>query len=180
VLSALSDNSRVLKFSYRGAPQTIGTMKHAAMASQGHFAVRTLAESACQRLIAKDYTSEALALYNFVCSATRYMRDPRTVELIKAPYIIVRELLSGKVPQLDCDDQAAFLAALLLATGCEVRLVTVAFRKMIFNGQVQYSHVFVQAREPRTGAWISLDPVAGDRTREMLGRVVAIAYWPIA
>jgi transglutaminase-like putative cysteine protease len=176
----LSDNAHVLKLPYRGAPQTIGTMKHAALRSQGDFAVRSLAEGICERLLSKDYTSEAIALYNFVCAATRYMRDPRTVELVKAPYRVVQELLAGKIPQLDCDDQAAFLAALLLATGCEVRLATVAFRRMIFQGMVQYSHVFVQAREPRTGAWITLDPVAGDRTREMLSRVVAVAYWPIA
>lgn len=155
-------------------------MKHAALSSQAHFPVRAMAEETCQRVLSKDYTSEALALYHFVCTQTRYMRDPRTVELVRAPHVVVRELLAGRVPNLDCDDQAALLAALLLATGSEARYVTVAFRKMSYKGQQQYSHVFVQAREPRTGAWITLDPVAGDRTREMLSRVRAVAFWPIA
>jgi hypothetical protein len=39
--------------------------------------------------------------------------------------------------------------------------------------------VFAQAREPRTGAWITLDPVAGDKTKEMQRRVVAAKVWPV-
>lgn len=174
------NDAPVLKFPYRGAPQTVATMKHAALDSQDHLPVRLLAEEICKHLPSKDYTSEALALYYFVLTHTRYMRDPRTVELVRAPYVAVHELLLGKTPSLDCDDMSALLAALLLATGAEARYVTVAFRNVIYQGQRQYSHVFVQAKEPRTGAWVTLDPVAADKTANMINRVRAACFWPVA
>jgi transglutaminase-like putative cysteine protease len=155
-------------------------MVHAALESQQDLSVRLLAEEICRNLVGKDYSSEALAIYYFVLTHTRYMRDPRTVELVKSPHLVVQEILMGRVPNLDCDDGACLLAALLLSTGAEVRYVTVAFRNMFYQGQRQYSHVFVQAREPRTNAWITLDPVAGDKTADMINRTKAAMFWPVA
>jgi transglutaminase-like putative cysteine protease len=174
------DSDKVLKLPFRGAPMTVAVMKQAALRSQNHYPVRLLAEEICRHLGGKDYASEALAIYFFVLSHTRYMRDPRCVELIRAPHVLVRELMAGKTPSTDCDDQACLIAALLLATGCEARFATVAFRKIMFQGKPQYSHVFAQAKEPRTGTWLTLDPVAAERTPEMLGRVKQACFWPIA
>lgn len=171
---------KILQFEYRGAPQTIGVMRRAALDSQSHMAVRKLAEFACERVDSKDYTSEYLALYNLVLQRCRYMRDPRTVELVKAPYLVAQEILQGGRPSLDCDDMAATLAALGLAVGGNVRLVTVAFKNAFFNGTRQYSHVFAQALEPRSGLWIVLDPVAAEKTGEMMTRITAAAVWPVA
>lgn len=181
-MTQLPDNAPVLRFSYRGAPQTVATMKHAAIASQQHYKVRLLAEQICAGLPSKDYLSEYLALFNFCLPPQiRYMRDPRTIELVRAPHIIVDQILRGHVPSADCDDLSAFLAAMIMQVGGEVRFVTVAFQKMFYRGMPQYSHVFMEAKEPRTGTWVTLDPVAGpSRTREMLNRVVAAAYWPVA
>lgn len=158
----------------------MGVIRRAALESQRFYPVRLLAEHACQKLRSKDYVSEILAVHNFVCARTRYMRDPRTVELVQAPYLVVEQIVAGEVPNNDCDDTAALEAALHLSTGCEVRIVTVAFRHMFYNGQRQYSHVFCQAREPRSGAWITCDPVAGTDTDGMLRRVVAAKVWPVA
>lgn len=171
---------KVLHFEYRGAPQTIQVMRRAALDSQHHLSVRQLAEQVCGRLDSKDYTSEYLACYNLVLQRCRYMRDPRTVELVRAPYLVADEILRGGRPSLDCDDMSAFLGALVLAVGGNTRFVTVAFRNAFYNGQRQYSHVFAQALEPRTGTWIVLDPVAADKTDEMMGRVRAAAVWPVA
>jgi transglutaminase-like putative cysteine protease len=155
-------------------------MVRAALESQQDLSVRLLAEEICRNLVGKDYSSEALAIYYFVLTHTRYMRDPRTIELVKAPRLVVQEILAGRVPNLDCDDLATLLAALLLSTGAEVRFVTVAFKNAFYQGQRQYSHVFVQAREPRTNAWITLDPVAGDKTTDMINRTKAAMFWPVA
>jgi hypothetical protein len=81
---------------------------------------------------------------------------------------------------LDCDDLVVLQAALLLALGREVRVVTIAFRKMRYNGQVQYSHVYLQVKEPRTSKWIVLDPVAAEETAAMLKKGQAIKIWPLA
>ena len=173
-------SDRVLKFPYRGAPQTVGVIKKAALDSQRDLSVRNLAESICSGLPSKCYVGEYLALYNAVQHMTRYMRDPRTVELVRAPYVIARQMAAGQVPNLDCDDLTALLSALVLSVGGQVRIVTVAFRNMVHNGQRQYSHVFAEARDPKSGRWIVLDPVASHKTSEMLGRVVAAKIWPVA
>lgn len=174
------DDSKILKFDYRGAPQTVSVMRRAALVSQGHLVVRQLAEYACQWLDSKDYTSEYLALYQFMLQRCRYMRDPRTVELVKAPYVVAEEILGGGRPSIDCDEYASMLAAMVLAVGGAARFVTVAFHNAFYNGKRQYSHVFTQALEPRTGQWIVLDPVAAEKTAEMLTRVKAAAVWPVA
>lgn len=171
---------KVLQFDYRGAPQTVDVMRRSALDSQGNLAVRQLAEHACSRLDSKDYTSEYLALYNLVLQKCRYMRDPRTVELVRAPYLVAQEILRGGRPNLDCDDMSALIGALILAVGGSVRFVTVAFRNAFYNGQRQYSHVFAQALEPRSGLWITLDPVAAEKTGEMMTKVRAAAVWPVA
>jgi len=171
---------KVLQFDYRGAPQTVAVMRRAALDSQSKLAVRQLAEAACSRLDSKDYTSEYLALYNLLLQTCRYMRDPRTVELVRAPYLVAQEILQGGRPSLDCDDLSAMLAALILSVGGSVRFVTVAFRNAFFNGVRQYSHVFAQALEPRSGLWIVLDPVAAEKTKDMMERIRAAAVWPVA
>lgn len=175
----IPDTAPVLKLPYRGAPQTVAVMKKAALDSQT-YRVRLLSEQVCSGIQSKDYLSEALALYYFVCNRTRYMRDPRTIELVRAPYVVVDQLLAGHTPCLDCDDMAALLAALLIMSGAEVRYMTVAFQNVFYKNMRQYSHVLLQAKEPRSSTMITLDPVAGNQTPQMLKRVVAAAYWPVA
>ncbi len=173
------DDHRVLWLDYRGAPQTVAVIKHAAIEAQKHPSVRYLAEEVTRYLPNKDNISEALAFYNLVLDKTRYMRDPRSVELVRAPWIIVEEVMTGRTPGVDCDDVSALLCALLAVSGAECRVVTVAFQNMFYQGRRQYSHVFAQVKEPRTGRWITLDPVAGNLTKEMKKRVVAAKFWPV-
>ena len=157
----------------------MAVIRDAVLRSQTRAELRQLAELICKDLREKDYLSEALAIYNFVCARTRYMRDPRTAEYVRAPHVIAAELLRGGRPQLDCDDMAALICGLVAITGGRCRVATLAFRNVFFKGQRQYSHVLAQAWEPRTGAWITLDPVAGPQTREMFARAVAVKFWPI-
>lgn len=172
-------NDRVLKFDYRGAPQTISVMRHAALSSEQYPVVRSLAEEICQGIDSKDYVSEYLAIYQFVLKTCRYMRDPRNVELVRAPHVIAEQILAGKRPNIDCDDMATFIAGLILSIGGVVQFVTVAFRKMYFQGEQQYSHVLDRAQDPRTGQQIILDPVAAEKTGQMLSRVRAARVWTV-
>lgn len=172
-------HSRVFQADYRGAPQTIAVIKRAVMESQTKPVVRLLAEEVTRDLPSKDVTSEALAFYHLTLDQTRYMRDPRSVELVRAPWIVAKQIIDGHTPGLDCDDMTAFICALAAVSGAECRAVTVAFRNMFYKGERQYSHVYPQIREPRTGAWITVDPVAGNKTAEMKRRAVAFKFWPI-
>jgi hypothetical protein len=158
----------------------VSLLRRAALESQSHIAVRRLAEQFCQGLASKDYTSEYLAIYYGILGRTRYMKDPRTVELVKAPYLLADEILQGGTPSIDCDDYAALLAALDLSVGGSCSLVTVAFRNAFFQGQRQYSHVLARALVPGSRAWVIQDPVAAENTASMRRRVVAAKVWPVA
>ncbi len=170
----------VLWLPYRGAPQTMGLMRQSAQEAQRSFVVRQVVEEVCGGLDSKDYISEYLALYYYLLQRCRYMRDPRTVELVRSPKVICQDLLAGKCPSLDCDDMSVLLASWILAVGGSARFVTVAFRDAFYEGRRQYSHVYCQAQDPRTMQWIVLDPVAAEKTPQMLGRVKAAALWQIA
>lgn len=179
---------------FRGATHTVDHIRRVALAAQTHYNLRLLAEDIVGQLGSKDYLSEICAIYHWVCAHTRYANDPRTIELVRSPREMISRLYatvarlramfgSSQIPwkpSIDCDDMTALLAGLYLCLGREVRIVTVAFRDAFYNGQRQYSHVFLQVREPRSGQWIVVDPVAAEATNEMLGRVKAMKIWPIA
>lgn len=145
---------------YRGTTQTVNEMRRLVLASQTSWKLRELVEDICRALRGKDYLSEMVALYHFVCRAVRYQRDPRTVELVKTPEATLATGVG------DCDDQATLLAAMTLLSGADARFVVVGFRP---DGV--FTHVFCEAQDPRTRRWVTLDPVAGRRTAEMLRRV---------
>ena len=175
----LHNDHKISWLDYRGAPQTIAVIKKAVLDAQARPVVRAFAEEITQKLRSKDTVSEALAFYHAILHHTRYMRDHRNVEYVRAPWVVIQQIRSGMIPGLDCDDITALLCALAAVTGAECRAVTVAFKNMFFQGKRQYSHVFAQIKEPRTGAWLTLDPVAGDKTQEMKSRIVAAKFWPI-
>ena len=139
-----------------------------------------MAEHICAGLSSKAYLDEYLAIYRFVDAHTRYMRDPRTVEMVRSPSKIVRQILEGRVPSLDCDDLTALIAALVLAVGGQCQVVTVAFSNIFYQGERQYSHVFAAAIEPHSSRVIILDPVAGENVGKMRNRVKAAKIWPVA
>lgn len=176
----LPDQPPTSRIAYSGAPQTIDVMRKAVLEDADHFETRQLAESVCEWLDSKDYTSEYLALYQFLLQRTRYMRDPRRTELVRAPYVISRQILAGHRPSLDCDDMSTWLAAAVTAVGGRVDFVTCAFQLLYFEDRVQHTHVFSRALEPRSRAMIALDPVAAEKTPQMLRRIVDATAWPIA
>ena len=176
----LPDQPPTSRMGYSGAPQTIDVMRRAVLEDADHFDTRQLAEIVCEGIDSKDYTSEYLALYHFFLQRTRYMRDPRRTELVRAPWVISRQILAGHRPSVDCDDAATWLSAAVTSVGGRSKFATVAFQKMYYRGVQQFSHVFTLGEEPRTRVDIVLDPVAAEKTPQMLGRIVAASIWPIA
>lgn len=166
---------------YSGAEQTVGVMARSILEDADHFETRELAETVCEGIDSKDYLSEYLALYHCLLKHTRYMRDPRRVELVRAPWVISRMILEGRRPSIDCDDASNWMCAAGLAVGGAAELCTVAFADgMVFDGRQQFSHVFARLIDPRRRLAIVCDPVAAEKTREMLRRVRAARVWPIA
>lgn len=164
---------------FTGAAHTVKVIVAAAVSSQQHFEVRQLAEEICEDIRSKDYLSEALAIYHYVDAHTRYMKDPRTIEMVKEPFVVVRQIMQGQTPCLDCDDLTALICALLLVVGAQCRVVTVAFSHAFYQNERQYHHVFVEFFEPKSRKWIALDPVAREKTATMLSRSVAACTYPV-
>ncbi len=105
-------------------------------------AVYSAARQLTQNVKQKDYSGEALALFDFVQNHIRYIREP--IEGLQTPEATLR-MKTG-----DCDDKVILLAALLIATGAKVMIVAGGFsRKSI-------SHVWL--RVMIHGQWIPLDP----------------------
>jgi transglutaminase-like putative cysteine protease len=190
-------SDRVVTESFAGAPHTVEHIKRVALEAQRWYPLRQLAENIVGKLGSKDYLSEICAIYYWVCSNVRYANDPRQIELVRSPAEvlsrtgdmyrrlqgIVTAALDGRLgkwrPSLDCDDVTALLAALFMAMGREVRIVTVAFKNIVYDGKRQYQHVYIQVREPRSMQWIVVDPVAAENSGEMLRRVKAARNWPL-
>lgn len=176
----LPDQPPVSKLEYFGAPQTIQVMCSSILEDANHYETRQLAEAVCEGLDSKDYSSEYLALYYSLLQRTRYMRDPRRTELVRAPWVISQQILAGRRPSIDCDDMSNWLCAAIISVGGRVDLITCAFKHLYYEGRIQHSHVFSRALEPRTGTWIVLDPVAAEKTPQMIRRIVDAKAWPVA
>lgn len=121
------------------------------------YPIRTLAEQITRRIAPRDQLSEVLAVYHWVLRNTRYLNDPHGVELVRDPTAFLESMVG------DCDDQGVLIGALCLCLGREIRYVTGGFKGP------GHSHVWC---EVLVGARrVALDPVAGMKTRKMLGSV---------
>jgi len=97
-------------------------------------------------------------LYKWVKRNVRFVPDPRKVELIQEPRLLLASIARHGWAAGDCDDMTALLASLLEAVGTKTRLVVVATDP----GPVRrLRHVYVEAQQT-TGAWLRLDPL-GER-----------------
>lgn len=140
-------------------------MRQLAERAKTDWEIRSLAVAITQGLRGKDYRSEAIAIYHWVTRNVRYVRDIHKVELVQSPTVVLRTRAG------DCDDMSSLIAALCLSIGMPVRFVTAGF-----HTHGPHSHVFPQALVG-PGAWITLDPVAGVRTREMMGRIRTLSAY---
>lgn len=118
-------------------------------------------------LFPHDYLSEYAAILNWVRTNIRYSRDPRTIEQVKTPAVVV-ETRTG-----DCDDMSVLLGTLAGSMGAPVRLVAAGASDAprLPTGRRLLSHVWVEAYDPMSKAWVVLDPVPGRKVNQMLGRL---------
>lgn len=92
----------------------------------------------------KDEMSEARALYHFVRSHVRYVRDVLDTETLATP-LATMESRGG-----DCDDHATLLATLYEAIGFPTRFVIAGY-----HAPGEYEHVYLQVMV--WGEWVSVD-----------------------
>jgi hypothetical protein len=174
--AGLTDSPPTRFGAFRGPQTTIDTMRQLCLGSRGErsMLVRGAVEYCTRGLLNKDYLSEVLSIRNFVAERVRYQNDPVGLELVKDPQRLVEEMARYGIAVGDCDDMALLLATMARQLGREAEFITVGF-----GPPNHFSHVFARVKEPKTGKWIVLDPVAGTRETPMLARVTTWRPWKI-
>lgn len=159
---------------FNGPPDTLAKMVQAVQGDRGErsFFVRAVTEEVVGELWPKEYLGEILAINAWVSEHVVYLNDPMHVELLKDPQRLCEEIVAKGFARGDCDDIATLIGTMALQVGRHARFVVVGFAE-----KGNYSHVFAQVLEPRSGDWIVCDPVAGYSVRSMLERVTTYQIW---
>lgn len=161
---------------FSGPADTVRTMIAAIVGTRGEQStlVRSVKDHIIREVQPKDYLSEILAVRHFVHEKCKYSNDALGVEQVQDAERLCDQIVKyGKVVG-DCDDCAVLMATLCRQLGREVEIIIVGFGR-----PGSYSHVFVRVKEPKSGKWIILDPVAGTDEASMLRRVTTYQIWKL-
>jgi hypothetical protein len=161
---------------FTGPADTVAEMIRACLGPRGEQStlVRSLKDHIVRYVQPKDYLSEILAVRFFAAEYVKYSNDAVGVEQVQDPERMVEQINKFGKAVGDCDDIALFMGALTRQLGRETEFVTVGF-----GVPGHYSHVFTRVKEPKSGIWIVIDPVAGSDEGSMLARVTTWKNWPI-
>lgn len=91
-----------------------------------------------------DFTAQARAVRAWLVKHFRFVRDPRSIELLEEPSVHIRNVQRTGYTQGDCDDAATLGAALASAIGMDGQLTAEAF---MFK-DAPYQHVFAVLNTP--------------------------------
>ena len=104
----------------------------------------------------KDEAGEVRAVFAFVRSKMRYMKDPRGVDVFRSPRRSATSVERGGFAGGDCDDFTAALCAYLEAAGYHTKMRVMAIKP---DGPRSFSHIIalvgLPARKP--SKWVPLD-----------------------
>jgi len=180
---------------YRGVMHSLSAMTKAVKGPRGATSplVRLTAERVVERIAAKDYLSEVLAVRYWCNSKLPYLRDPMNVEWMRDPQGLIEEMARAAVyagappprnifdvaalaalhprgvARCDCDEFAMLVAALGLNLGAKAEFVTVGFGQR----PEPHSHVFTCLAPKGDGLWVACDPVAGTKEAFMLSNAAS-------
>lgn len=142
--------------------KTIQVMQEVARARSGHPLVRECAHSVLisYGVASNDYTTESLAIGDFVKKNVRYVKDADGIEQLTDPLTLIEQISRG-VAQGDCDDMSLLVATLLLAIGHTPRFKAVKYDKDIDN----YNHIYVvdYVYMPENNYKMTLDAILKNR-----------------
>jgi len=158
---------------YRNTDDTIRRMYELIEGPRGELSLelRYAVEGIVRGIRARDRLSQLVAIYNWFDARYTFVNDPRQVELVRDPLAILEDIKQHGRFLGDCDCASTFLGAAPRTIGIPTKLARAGFRRIPPNQlRGRYSHVLVTAPD-QFRRKIVLDPVAGQKTGEMLGRV---------
>lgn len=102
---------------------------------------------------AYDWIGEINAIFTWVRDNIRYTHDPRGIEYLQTPPVLLQLIERGETPMGDCDDMTMLSLSLLKSIGYDVALKITSYRN-----DKTYQHVYglVSLKTPMTG-WIPID-----------------------
>lgn len=138
-----------LKAGDAGVDQTVAKMKRLSVRDSKNPEMIRIAKS----LKGKTDVETAQNIFKYVVKNWKYVSDPEDSEFVTAPIHIVTD--NTPFEYIDCDDYAALLTALLLASGegFKVRYKVIAWRKH------EYTHVYIECYIPSLKAYVPMDAV---------------------
>lgn len=136
-----------------GTAYTIQKMKDMAFKGSIHPTVIETASLVVRNVGHKDYAGEAEAIFNWVKSNIRYVRDPNGVEMIQAPWVTLKKGAG------DCDDLSTLINSLLASIGMQTGYETI--RSDPANPD-EFSHVYSIVKTPV--GWRAADPTVAIST----------------
>ncbi len=174
--SPIADSPPTVLKPFNGPQDTVRLMIQMCIGPRGERStlVREMKNHIVRDLQPKDYLSELLAVRHFAAEKCKYSNDALTVEQVQDPQRTCEQIIQHGKAVIDCDEIALFIAALTRQLGRETEFITVGF-----GAPGHYAHVFTRAKEPKSGKWIVLDPVAGTDEGSMLARVTTWKAWRI-
>lgn len=114
--------------------------------------VRETAVDLVAKVPERDRMGEAKAIFKWVQNKLRYTYDPRGLETVQTPRVMLEDIASKGYAGGDCDDFSVLIGALLRSIGHEIRLKAVAFLP-----STNLSHVYLE--DKIDGVWITLDGI---------------------
>ncbi len=182
-LGRVPESVRMTQF--KGPKDTLKAMTRIALGPRGEqsLLVRQFTELVIRDVWPKDYLGEILAIRNVQLQESpfrkgarlfRYANDPRHVEWIKDPQRMVEEIHDQGSTVVDCDEQALMAAVMGMQVGREVEFVALGF-----GASGNLTHVGTRIKEPKSGRWIWVDPVAGPREREAAASAKEVLTWSL-
>jgi transglutaminase-like putative cysteine protease len=100
----------------------------------------------------RDGRCRALLIRRWLDEHLRFVPDPRGVELVVTPEVLLEQIERGYYTQGDCDDAAVLGAALAKAIGLRARFVVLGF----LERQGPWRHVYA-AVQVGPSVWVDLD-----------------------
>lgn len=119
--------------------------------------VRYWAEMIVEDIDDRDKLGEVGTVFDFIQKATRYANDPRGLEYIQTPQLILERIERGERPSLDCDDHTVLSLSLLRSLGYHTVIRVISIRR----GK-PYSHVYGLV-EVFPKKWVPFDAVRRDK-----------------
>ena len=141
--------------------RTVDRMRNIIHSSSGNPYIRDWAKRALGQTMVNDKWGEASAIHNFVRDNIRYTKDPKGIEFIVTPPVLlagIGKYLSGESyyrPIGDCDDMTVLSLSLMKSIGFETAIVVASF-----NEKGQFSHVYGYVKVD--DEWVPTDSVRPD------------------